>query len=174
MGGDRLALLPKGTSRKKITGKKLLCGVGKRKVSSSWVSDFRGHSWSGPCSSLCNPTGITKTIFCQLPLQGFTKCNLLRAPSTKAAQRCLWPIQKATYGPSGQQQLPYLQQHGMARWGIQQTHGKINNFCPAGPIAFENCRFAQQIYICSHAHWTLPGFCSFPQALWKSTFLLHT
>lgn len=36
MGGDRLAVLPKGTSRK--PGKKLLCGVGKRKGSSSWVS----------------------------------------------------------------------------------------------------------------------------------------
>lgn len=36
MGGNRVALLPKGTSRK--PGKKLLCGVGKRKGSSSWVS----------------------------------------------------------------------------------------------------------------------------------------
>lgn len=48
------------------------------------------------------------------------------------------------------------------------------NFCTAGPTAFENPGYARQIYICSHAHWTLPGFCSFPQALWKSTFLLRT
>lgn len=88
MGGDRLALLPKGTSRK--PGKKLLSGVGKRKGSSSWVSDFRGHSWSGPCSSLGNPTWNLRTTFCQLPLQGFKKCNLLRTLSTKAAHWCLW------------------------------------------------------------------------------------
>lgn len=68
MGGDRLALLPKGTSGK--PGKKLLCGVGKRKGSSSWVSEFRGHSWSGPCRSLCNPTGITKPSSANCPCRG--------------------------------------------------------------------------------------------------------
>lgn len=180
MGRDRLALLPKGSSRK--PGKKL-CGEGKRKLLGLRL---QGSQLKWPLQQSLQSRWNHKTAFCHLPLQGSPKCNLLRTPTTKAAQWCLWPIRKATYGLSREQQLPHLQQHGMARWGalqqhgmarwgaLQQTPGKINNFCTARPTAFENRGFARQIDICRHAHWTLPGFCSFPQALWKSTFLLRT
>lgn len=80
MGGDRLALLPKGSSRK--PGKKL-CGEGKRKLLGLRL---QGSQLKWPLQQSLQSPWNHKTTFCHLPLQGSPKCNLLRTPTTKAAQ----------------------------------------------------------------------------------------
>lgn len=115
MGGDRLALLPKGTSRK--PGKKLLCGVGKRKGSSSWVSGVTAEVVPAAVSAM--PLESQNHL---RPIAPAGVHKIQPALHWWAAQRCLWPMQKASYGLSGQQWLPHHQQHGMARWGTQHTH----------------------------------------------------
>lgn len=57
--------------------------MGKRKGNSSWVSDFRGHSWSGPWSSLCIPTGITKPSSANCPCRGSQNATCWGLPARK-------------------------------------------------------------------------------------------
>lgn len=162
MGGDRLALLAKVTSRK--PGKKLLWGARKRKSISSWVSDSRGHSWSGPCNSLDNPTGITKPSSANCPCRGSQNATCWGLPAQRLLRDVCDPSRKPPMVWVGASDSHTYSNMG---WPGEEGSRKINN-CTARPTAFENQ------FTSADSHWTLPGLCSFPQALWKNTFLLHT
>lgn len=160
MGGDRLALLPKGTSKK--PGKKLLSGVGKRKGSSSWVSDFRGHSWSGPCSSLGNPTGISEPSSANCPCRGSKNATCWGLSAQRLlSDVCEWGAVTPT---------PTAAWDDQVRRAPADTRENQRLHCKTDRI--------WKPWVCStdlHLQtYPLPGFCSIPQALWKNTFLQHT
>lgn len=146
MGGDRLALLPKGRARK--PGKKLLCGAGKRKASTSWVSDFRGQSWSGPCSSLGNPIGITKPSSANCTCRGSQNAACWGFPARRLLSDVCDPSKKPSMvWVGGSDSHTYSSMGWPWSWGgLQQTLGKINNGT-ARPTALENRGFAWDVHL---------------------------